>query len=93
MKLALGLAALVALAGCAVHPNIDGRDWTRPDTLLQDITLDEVDCARQADAAGDTPDLVLGGLLDVARLAVEDRQRRQAFGRCMADRGYVATGS
>lgn len=93
MKLALALIALAGLAGCAVHPDLEGRQWARADALLQDVTLDEVDCARRAHEAADTPDLVLGGLLDVVRLGIEERQRRTAFERCMVDRRYQPAAS
>lgn len=93
MRLALALIALAGLAGCAVHPDLAGTQWSRPGAMLQDVTLDEVDCARRAHEAADTPDLILGGVLDAVRLAVEDGQRRTAFRRCMVDRGYEPVGS
>jgi hypothetical protein len=94
MRLAPALIALAAvLAGCAVHPDIGGTQWVRPGITIQEITLDEVDCARRSDDAGATPDLFVGGLVDVVRLAIEDGQRRTAFRRCMADRGYQPAGS
>jgi len=93
MRLALALTALAVLTGCAVHPDIGGTQWTRAGTILQDITLDEVDCARRSHDAADTPDLVVGGLADVVRLVIEDGQRRTAFRRCMVDRGYQSVGS
>lgn len=88
MRLALALTVVAVLTGCAVHPDVGGTQWTRPGAMLQDVTLDEVDCARQTHDAADTPDLVLGGVLDVARLVIEDGQRRTSFHRCMVDRGY-----
>ena len=94
MRLAPALLALAAvLAGCAVHPDVSGTQWVRPGAMLRDITLDEVDCARRTDEAGATPDLFVGGLVDVVRLAIEDGRHRTAFRQCMADRGYQPTGS
>lgn len=93
MRLAPALIALVVLAGCAVHPDIGGTEWTRPGAMLQDVTLDEVDCARRAHDAADTPDLVVGGLVDLVRFAIEDGQRRTDFDRCMVDRGYQRVAS
>ena len=94
MRLAPALITLAAvLAGCSVHPDVSGTHWVRPDAMLQDVTLDEVDCARRADQAGATSDLFVGGLVDVVRLAIEDGQRRTAFRQCMADRGYQPAGS
>ena len=94
MRLApVPLALAAVLAGCAVHPDVSGTLWVRPGATFQDITLDEVDCARRADEAGATPDLIVGGLVDVVRLAIEDGQRRTAFRQCKADRGYQPKGS
>jgi hypothetical protein len=93
MRLALALTALAVLSGCAVHPDVGGTQWTRPGAMLQDVTLDEVSCARLADDAAGTPDLVVGGIADVVRLVIEDGQRRTAFHRCMVDQGYQPVGS
>ena len=92
MRLALALTALAVLAGCAVHPDLGGTQWTQPGVLLQEVTLDEVDCARRAHDAAETPDLVVGGVVDVVRLVMEEGQRRTAFSRCMLDRGYQPVG-
>jgi len=43
---------------------------------------------RDAREAGWTPDLVVGGLVDVARYVVEERQRTGAYRRCMLSKGY-----
>jgi hypothetical protein len=47
-----------------------------------------MDCARTASRAYATPDLVLGGLLDVVRVKLEDAQMTSAFSGCMRGKGY-----
>ena len=87
MKLALA-AGLLLLAGCAPHFDIGGGEWTKAGSPVQQTTLDEMDCARTASRAYWTPDLVLGGLLDVARVKIEDAQMTSAFSGCMRGKGY-----
>jgi len=72
------LGGLVLLAGCAPHFDIGGGEWAKPGSAIQQTTLDEMDCARTASRAYWTPDLVLGGLVDVVRVKVleVDRQGR-----------------
>ena len=82
------LAALALLAGCAPHFDIGGGDWAKPGAAVQQTTLDEMDCARTASRAYWTPDLVLGGLLDVVRVKIEDAQMTGAFDGCMRSKGY-----
>ena len=82
------LAGLLALAGCAPHFDIGGGEWAKPNSGIQQTTLDEMDCARTASRAYWTPDLVLGGLLDVVRVKIEDGQMTSAFSGCMRGKGY-----
>ena len=87
MRLALA-AGLLLLAGCAPQFDIGGRDWARPGAQVQQTTLDEMECARTASRAYWTPDLILGGLLDVVRVKIEDAQMESAFNDCMRGKGY-----
>jgi hypothetical protein len=87
VRLAL-VASLVVFAGCAPHFDIGGGDWAKPGAHVQQTTLDEMECARTASRAYWTPDLVLGGLLDVARVKIEDGQMSSAFSGCMRSKGY-----
>jgi hypothetical protein len=84
---ALALAACV-LVGCAPHFDIRGGDWRKPGAQIQEVTLDEMDCARTASRAYWTPESVVGGLADVVRVYVEDGQMVSAFNRCMERKGY-----
>jgi hypothetical protein len=85
---ALLAATLAALAGCTVKYDLSGADWTKPDVMIQTVTLDEMECVRAAREAGSTPELWVGGLADVGRMVVEERQRGGAFHDCMLARGY-----
>jgi hypothetical protein len=81
------------LSGCAPQFDIAGRDWTKPDTQVQDVTADEMECARLASRAYWTPESVVGGPADVVRVKIEDAQMSSAFRRCMEAKGYRATRS
>jgi len=92
----LPLALLVAfgtLAGCTTKYDLSGADWTKPGTMVQTVTQDEMDCVRAAREAGRTPELWVGGLADVGRMVVEERQRSGAYHGCMLARGYQPSGS
>jgi outer membrane lipoprotein SlyB len=93
MRLAIALLVLGTLAGCSTKYDLSGAEWTKSGTMVQDITYDEMECVREAREAGLTPDLVVGGLVDVARYVVEERQRTGAYYRCMLAKGYQPTGS
>jgi hypothetical protein len=48
-----------------------------------------MECVRGAREAGWTPDLILGGLTDLARWTIEERiQRAGSYKRCMTAKGY-----
>jgi hypothetical protein len=86
MKAPVVLAALVALTGCTtIH---DPSDWTRPAATVQQITYDDMECERQSRDIPGTPDLIVGGVVDVPRIAIENGQREHIYTRCMNDRGY-----
>ena len=76
------------LAGCAPHFDIGGGEWGKPGAQFTQTTLDEMECARTASRAYWTPDLILGGLLDVVRVKIEDGQMETAFNGCMRGKGY-----
>jgi hypothetical protein len=88
MRLTIALLVLGTLAGCSVKYDLTGADWTKPGTMIQDATYDEMECVRGAREAGATPDLIVGGLVDVGRFFVEDRQRSSAYRSCMTAKGY-----
>jgi len=93
MRRSIALLALLALAGCSAKYDLAGTLWGKPNTMVQQVTLDEIDCAREAREASHTPDLIVGGLVDVGRYFYEERQRFGTYERCMTARGYARTSS
>jgi hypothetical protein len=80
------LAAAVLLTGCVLDQR--GTEWRKAGAMFQDVSLVEVQCARQAFEIGPGPDLILGGLLDVGRIAVQESRQANAFSDCMKIAGY-----
>ena len=87
MRRVLVVTTAVLLAGCAL--DLSGTAWKKPDAMFQQVTADEMACARQTYDIGYGLDLVLGGLLDILRLAVEETRVQLAFSSCMARAGYA----
>ncbi len=87
MRAALVLAAALLLAGCALE--LDATKFKKSDTMAQQVTAAELGCARQAFLIGPGWDLVLGGLFDVGRLAVQETRQASAFDGCMTAQGYT----
>ena len=82
----LALAALVALSACTtVH---DPAEWSKPAASMQQITFDDMECERLSRDIPGTPDLIVGGVVDIPRIAIEHGQREHIYTRCMTDRGY-----
>lgn len=92
MKLVLPLLALLALAGCASNLDVSGTAWGKPGAQAYQTSLDELECGRGAADAGWTPDLIVGGLVDVARVVVEERARTGSYNGCMTAKGYTRKG-
>jgi hypothetical protein len=89
MKAALVLAAVVALSGCTtVH---DPTDWKKTAVTTQQLTFDEVECERLSRDIPGTPDLIVGGVVDVARVVIENGQREHLYSQCMREHGYEPT--
>jgi hypothetical protein len=93
MRLAIALLVFGTLAGCSTKYDLSGSDWKKSGTMFQDVAYDEMECVRDAREAGWTRDLVVGGLVDVARYVVEEGQRTSAYRRCMLAKGYQPSGS
>jgi hypothetical protein len=89
MKAQVALAALLALTGCTtIH---DPSDWTKPAATVNQITYDDMECERHSREIPGTPDLIVGGVVDIPRIAIENGQREHLYTRCMHDRGYEST--
>lgn len=87
MKTLLALCVAVLVAGCAL--DLEATKWKKPQTMAQQVTADEYVCAHAAFAIGPGLDLVLGGLLDVLRLALQETRQSDAFDNCMTSKGYA----
>lgn len=88
MRAAALITVVCALAACAPRFDIGGGDWAKPGVQIQEITLDEMECARTASRAYWTPDSFIGGVADAVRAKLEDSQMVGAFSRCMESKGY-----
>lgn len=82
------LAAAATAGACTVQYDVRGVAWARQGADLQVVARDEVECLRTVSDAGDTHDMVLGGLLDLGRYVVGERTRAATHERCMTERGY-----
>ena len=86
MRVLMVLAAAVLLTGCVLDQR--GTEWKKPGAMFLDVSAAELQCARQAFEIGPGPDLILGGLLDVGRIAVQESRQANAFSDCMKTAGY-----
>ena len=88
MRPTLALLAILLLGGCYTKYDLSGADWSKRETIIQQTTLDEMECVRGAREAGSTVDVEIGGLVDLSRIAIEEGQRNSNYKDCMAARGY-----
>ena len=89
MTTVMRVVVIVALlAGCTRVIDIAGVEWRRSGVSIQQVTFDEVECARETLYAGDLPGTIVGGIADAIVVPLEDRRRGAAFDRCMIARGY-----
>src|SRR5258708_34252871 len=86
MKILLVLIVAVLLAGCTL--DLGAASWKKRDTFAPQVTADEYACAHDAFRIGPGLDLVLGGLLDVLRLAGPAGPHASAFARCRTSEAY-----
>jgi hypothetical protein len=82
------LLLVVTAVGCTAELDVSGARWRKEGVGFNQVTLDETECARNAMDAGQTPDLIVGGLVDIGRNIVRDRGRQGTYEKCMKDRGY-----
>jgi hypothetical protein len=88
MRVAALVAGLLVLAGCTRVLDISGSEWRKGNASIQQVTYDEVECARATEGVGNVPDTVVGGVADAIVLPLEDRRRGAAYDECMRARGY-----
>jgi hypothetical protein len=86
MRAFLVVVAALSLVGCTL--DLWGTEWRKQEAMVQEVSLAEVECARKAFEVGPGPDLILGGLLDVARLAIQESRQAAVFDSCMTSAGY-----
>lgn len=82
------LAVAVVLVGCTRILDIAGVEWRKANATIQQVTYDEVECARATESAGKLPDTIVGGVADMIVRPMEDRRRGAAYDECMRSRGY-----
>src|SRR5207247_11177398 len=80
------LAVAMLLTGCVL--DLRGTEWKKPGAMFQEVSLVETEWARSAFEIGPGPDLILGGLLDGGRIAVQESRQSSAFGDCIEHGGY-----
>ena len=89
MRVAMLLVTVVLVfAGCTRVLDVSGAEWRRANASIQQVTYDEVECARTSEPAGDLPDTIVGGVAAMIVVPLEDRRRGAAYDRCMRERGY-----
>ena len=86
MRLAILVLTAALLAGCAL--DLGGTEWKKSGAMFHEVTAVEIQCARTAFETIVGPDLVLGGLFDVARAASLEATQAGAFSDCMTAQGY-----
>jgi hypothetical protein len=62
--------------------------WTKPGLDARQFSVEEHQCYVAAVDMPHTPDLIVGGLVDVARIFVEDGSVSRTYYSCMARLGY-----
>jgi hypothetical protein len=83
------LAGCVALlAGCVPAFDLTGGEWAKPGASVAQATLDQTECARLGYRTGRTPDLLLGGVIDIGRLGLERGAQARDYADCLTRRGY-----
>ncbi len=87
MKRVWPLTLLVLVAGCTPAFDQSGRDWARANTGFSQITLDELDCARQMEKPRPV-DTIVGGLPDLVSWGVYEARRSSGYAHCMTSKGY-----
>jgi hypothetical protein len=88
MRLVTCVLVIGILAGCSAKYDLSGAGWQRPGATIREVTYDEMQCVRDAREAGATPDPIVGGVADVVRYFIEEKERTVAHDRCMIVKGY-----
>ena len=85
MRIAMWLVAAVLATGCTTI-DLD-RTYTKTGAGTQ-TSWDEWQCRREVEDSMRTPDVIVGGVADAVRTAIETEERDLRLGQCMSTRGY-----
>jgi hypothetical protein len=88
MRVVVLLAVLLLPAACTRVLDVSGTEWSRQGVSIQQVTFDEVECARATERAGEIPDTIVGGVVDAVVVQLKTMQRLAAHDRCMQGKGY-----
>ena len=86
-RLTAVIAVALLAAGCTTWDL--GTRWTRPNTMMQQTTYDNMGCARLDEEVKRTPETILGGVFDLGVLTVTEIIRISRYNDCMTSKGYV----
>ena len=86
-RLAAVIFTGMLVAGCTTWDL--GTQWTRPNTMMRQMTYDNMECARLDEEIKRTPETILGGVLDLAMLTGTEIARISRYDGCMTSKGYV----
>lgn len=81
------IVAAILAGGCTTWDL--GTQWTRPNTMMTQMTYDNMECARLDEEVKRTPETILGGMFDVGMLTVNEIMRISRYNGCMSSKGYV----
>jgi hypothetical protein len=79
---AIGASPVITLFG----PTLE--EWTKPGLDARQFSVDDHRCYLAATNTPRTPDLIVGGVVDVGRVVVENRDVSSTYYGCMAKLGY-----
>lgn len=89
-RLVAVMAVAAIVAGCTTWDL--GARWERSNTMMQQMTYDNMTCGRLDEEVKRTPETLLGGLLDLAVLTFAEASRIARYDDCMTSKGYVRSG-
>ena len=90
MSRSLFAALALIAAGCTTFDLDD--TWSKPNVGAAETSRDDWECRREVDASAlRTQDLIVGGLVDVVRVHLDEKFRDDTYATCMEARGYTRT--
>lgn len=86
------LSLPLVMGGCAAAFDQSGREWAKPNAQAQQVTFDEMECARDVERLR-PPDTIVGGVADAVAVGFLEAHRAADFNGCMHQRGYQRVSS